>query len=101
MHARVMIGQVKPNKLDELGSGIRTYQNSIVPATEQQKGFKGSFLFTNPHTGKAISITLWETEADMMESEAGEYFQEQVGKLGSILAGPGMMDHFELSVQAG
>jgi heme-degrading monooxygenase HmoA len=101
MHARVMIGQVKPNKLGELDNGINTYQNSVVPGIEQQKGFKGSFLFTNPHTGKAISITLWETEADMMDSEAGEYFQEQVEKIGSVLAGPGIMDHFQLSVQTG
>jgi hypothetical protein len=30
MHARAMIGQVKPEKLSEADSAIRTYQNSIV-----------------------------------------------------------------------
>lgn len=101
MYARVMIGQVKPNKRSELDSGVQTYGNSIVADAEQQTGFKGSLLLTNPHTGKAMSITLWETESDMLVSEAGEYFQKQVEKIGSMLAGPGIMDHFQLSAQAG
>ena len=101
MYARVMIGQVKPEKLGEADSAIRAYQDSIVPVARQQKGFKGALLLTNPHTGKAISITLWETESDMMESEANEYYLEQIARIASVLAGPGTVDHYQLSVQAG
>ena len=100
MHARVMIGQVKPAQLDEVDDVIRTYQESIVPTAQQQKGFTGALLFTNHHTGKAISITLWETEGEMQESEASDYYQEQIEKIASVLAGPGMVDHYQLSVQA-
>jgi hypothetical protein len=99
MHARAMIGQVKPEKLSEMDSAIRTYQNSIMLAAQQQKGFKGAFLLTNPHTGKAISITLWETESDMMENEINGYCQEQIARIASVLAGPGIVDHYQLSVQ--
>lgn len=100
MHARAMIGQIKPAKQGEMDDAIRIYQDSIVPAAQQQKGFKGALLLTNSHTGKAISITLWETEVDMMESEADAYYQEQIIKIGSILAGPGIVDHYQLSIQA-
>jgi heme-degrading monooxygenase HmoA len=94
-----MMGQVNPAKLAETADAIRTFQDAIVPAAQQQKGFKGSLLFTNPHTRKAISITLWETENDMMESETNEYFQEQIARIGSLLAGPGIVDHYQLTVQ--
>jgi heme-degrading monooxygenase HmoA len=100
MHARAMTGQVKPEKLSDADSAIRTYQDSIVLAARQQKGFKGALLLTNAHTGKAISITLWETESDMMESEANDYYQEQIEKIAWVLAGPGMVDHYLVSVQA-
>jgi len=100
MHARVMIGQVKPEKLREKSGAIRAYQEAIVPAARQQKGFKDALLFMNPHTGKAISITLWETESDMIESEASAYYQEQIAKVASVLAGPGIVDHYQLNVQA-
>ena len=99
MYARTMIGQINPAKRDELDEAIQTYQDSIVPAAQQQKGFKGAFLLTNSHTGKAVSITLWETEEDMIASETDPYCQEQIAKVGSVLAGPGMVDHYQLSVQ--
>jgi hypothetical protein len=101
MHARAMIGQVKPEKLSEMDRAIRTYQNSIVLAAQQQKGFKDALLLTNPHTGKAISITLWETESDMMESETNDYYQKQIEKIAWVLAGPGIVEHYLVSVQAG
>ena len=101
MYARVMIGQVKPEKRSEADTAIRAYQDSIVPVARQQKGFKGALLLTNPHTGKAISITLWETESNMMENEMNGYCQEQIARIASVLAGPGIVDHYQLSVQAG
>jgi heme-degrading monooxygenase HmoA len=101
MHARVMIGQVKPEQLGAVDEAIRTYQDSIVPAAQQQQGFKGALLLTNSHTGKAISITLWETEDDLKESQASEYLQAQIVKIGSFLAGPGIVDQYEVSIQVG
>lgn len=101
MHARAMIGQIKPVKRGEMDDAIRIYHDSIVPAAQQQQGFKGALLLTNSHTGKAVSITLWETEVDMMESETNEYYQEQIAKIGWTLAGPGLVDHYQLSVQVG
>jgi heme-degrading monooxygenase HmoA len=70
-----------------------------VPAAERQKGFKGVLLLTNPNTEKSIGITLWETEADMKAGEASGYYQEQVAKVASLLAGPPVLEHYEVSVR--
>ena len=101
MYVRTMIGQIKPTQRDKMNEVIRIYHDSIVPTAQQQKGFKGAYLLTDSHTGKAVSITLWDTEDDMMESETNEYYQEQIAKIGWALTGPGLVDHYQLSVQTG
>jgi heme-degrading monooxygenase HmoA len=66
MYARIVNVQLQPAKVDE---GSRIVKDSIVPAMKNQKGFKGQLFFTQPDTGKAISINLWETEDDMTSFE--------------------------------
>ena len=96
MHARVATVQVQPGKTQE---AIDIYKNSVVPAAKEQKGFQGAYLMTDASSGKAISITVWDSEADMMAGESSSgYYQEQIGKFGSLFAGPPVLEHYELSV---
>lgn len=96
MKARAVSVQIQPGKMN---TAIDIYRDSIVPAGSQLKGFKGALLLTDPTTGKALSIGLWETEADMTAGEASGYFQEQLAKLGAVLAAPPVREHYEVSVQ--
>ncbi len=96
MNARIVLGQIQIDKRDE---AIGVYKESIVTAAKEQNGYKNAFLLTDSATGKFISITLWETEADMTAGEASGYYQEQVGKLGAFFASPPTMEHYEVSVQ--
>jgi hypothetical protein len=41
------------------------YQETVLPIIEQQPGFKGIFVLTDAQTNKEVSITMWETKADM------------------------------------
>jgi len=97
MYARAVNIQFQPGKIDEAS---RIVKDSIVPAMEGQKGFKGQLLLTQPNTGKAISINLWETEADMTAFETSPLYKELMGKLGGVLAGPPVGDRYKVSVQA-
>jgi heme-degrading monooxygenase HmoA len=97
MHARVVTVQIQPGKMDEL---IDLYRGSIAPAAKEQKGSKGAFLLTNPDTNKAISITVWETKADMTAGEASGYYQEQVAKAAPTFAEQPAMEHYSVSVQS-
>ena len=98
MHCRAVTVQVQPGKTQE---AIDLYQNSVIPAAKQEKGFGGAYLMTDASSGKALSITVWETQADMEAGEAGGYYQEQIAKFGSLFAGPPVVDHYELSVDSG
>jgi predicted ester cyclase/heme-degrading monooxygenase HmoA len=69
--ARVHINQVKPEKMAEV---MQMYRERFVPVIKSQKGFLGLYGLTNDTTGKSVSITLWDSEADAMASmEAKEY----------------------------
>lgn len=96
MYARAVSIQFQPGKVDE---AVRIVQNSIVPVIKGQKGFKGQLLFTQKETGKALSINLWETEADLTTFETSPLYKELLGKLGSILAGPPAGERYEVSVR--
>ena len=97
MRARVVLGQIRADKTDE-ATGI--YRDNIVPVAKEQEGFKGVYLLTDPTSGKFVSVTLWETEADMSAGESSGYYQQQLGKVAALFAGPPTMEHYEVSVQA-
>ena len=95
MHARAATVQIQSGKMKE---AIDIY-NTVVLAAKAQKGFQGAYLMTDASSGKALSITVWESEADMMAGESSSgYLQEQVAKFGDLFAGPPDYDHYELSV---
>lgn len=94
MHARVILGRVKLDKQEE---AIKIYKESVEPAAKEQKGFKGMHLLTDPETNKFISITIWETERDMLAGESSGYLQEQLHKIATLFVGPPSIQHYIIS----
>ena len=95
MYARVVTSRFHPEKIDE---GVREFRDSVVPRAKQHPGFISALMLTDPSTGKVISLTLWETEAELKASETG--FQESVAKVTQALAGPPTQESYEVSVRA-
>ena len=95
MYARVSIALGLPGKSAETA---RIYRDSVVPACKGQKGFKGLYMLQDPKTDKGITITLWETEADMLAAEASGFYQQQVSKFKDVLAAPPVKENYEVSV---
>ena len=79
MNARVVTFQLHPGKTEE---AVRIYRDSIIPAAKQQSGFKGARLLTDSNTGKGISISLWETEADLKAGETSGTIRSKLPNLG-------------------
>ena len=95
MYARVVSGTMQ---LDKNAETVEIYRNSIVPAAKEQKGFKGGNLFTDDQTGKFISITLWETEDDMISGDSSGYLQEQLGKVAAFFTSAPKVEQYTVSV---
>ena len=68
MHARLLSTQVVPARTDEF---IQLWQNAMLPTIQEEKGWKSARLLVDRQTGKAIVVSLWETEADALASGTG------------------------------
>ncbi|MCP4418193.1 MAG: hypothetical protein GY805_16345 [Chloroflexi bacterium] len=96
MYARIITVQAKPGTMSE---AVSVYESSIVPAMQAQAGFKGTTFLVNAAGDTAISISLWETEADMQAGEASGYLQAQFAKIAPFFAAPPTNEHYEVRVQ--
>ena len=87
MYARVSNGIAREGQLDEL---VRLANETLAPRALEQEGCKGMLLLTHAGTGRAISISLWETEEALLASESSEYMREMIAEVGRYLeeAGP-------------
>lgn len=97
MYARVIHVQILP---DKLGEAIGLFQDSVVPAADQQKSHKGHYLLTDRESGKGISISLWETEADMTAGESSGHYLQQIAKFKDMLAALPVREAYRVSVQS-
>ena len=96
-YARVLTATVQPGKTEE---GIQIIRDVILPTARQQQGFKGGLALTDHSQNKGLSLTLWETEADLLAGESSGYLQEQLGKVVSVLATQAVREVYEVAVQA-
>jgi len=96
MYARVTLVQVLPDKIDE---AIGIFRDSVVPAANQQMGHKSHYLLTDRKNAKAISISIWETEADMAAGESSGHYLQQLAKFKDIFAAPPVREAYEVSIQ--
>ena len=96
MYARVVFAHVQADRED---AAIQLYNESVVPAAMQQPGFKGLLNLVDRSKGKAISITLWEREEDMLAGESSGYYQEQLAKFEDKLSAYPTQEAYEVNAK--
>jgi heme-degrading monooxygenase HmoA len=84
MFARLSTYQVPPEAMEEM---IRNAEQTVIPAAKQLPGEKGALLLVDRQTGKAVTVTLWEDEQAMRQSEerANELRSQVAGSQGKIM----------------
>ena len=84
MFARVSTYQGSPDRTDE---GIRLARESILPRLHQLDGYQGAYYLVDRRGGKAVSITLWESEGAMRASEeaADQFRSESAGAVSATV----------------
>ncbi len=93
MYARVLTVQLQPGKKEE---AIQIYRDSTVPSAKQLPGFKNALFLTDDTTGKGISITLWETEAELKSSETSGWLEEQSAKFAPLFTAQPVREVYEV-----
>ena len=97
MLARVSTIQGKPEQAE---NGIRNYREQVVVAVKKMAGFKGAYFLVDRKTGKAVSITLWDTEKSLNDStKAADQLRAQASQ--TVAASkPPTVEIYEVAVQA-
>ncbi len=89
--------QVLPANMEE---AVRIYQDSVIPAAKEEGGFRGALMLTDQDTGVGVSITLWESEADMHASEASGFYHQKLDKFDALFISAPIRKHYEVSARA-
>ncbi len=97
MYARLTTTQFSPYRLDE---AIGITRDHTLPAAQQQTGFQGCLMLVDRSTGKGITITLWEEEADrQVTGPNSAYYREAIGKVVPLLTDAPTVEDFEIAIQ--
>lgn len=97
MHARMTTVRTQPGKLEQ---ALGIARDSIAPHAEGQPGFKSLVALADPDSGELVFISMWETEEDLEAGENSGYYEEQIGRLSSVIVGQAVREAFEAHVLA-
>lgn len=98
MFARMTFSQVSPEKADE---AINIMEKSVLPLMRQRKGFKQYCAFYDRASGKAITVTVWETEEDReANDQASNYYKEAIAKVAPLFLAPPVVEEYEADIHS-
>jgi hypothetical protein len=76
MFARVSQFSVRPEHLEE---GRRAFEEHVVPAIRMQLDYCGGMLLANPESGKMLTVSLWEDEQAMHDTDEAAHWMRGFG----------------------
>jgi heme-degrading monooxygenase HmoA len=95
MFARVQTVHQPAEKLDEL----TTLAREQIPAAHELPGFRGFYYLIDRDNGKALVISIWETEENLRQLEANNASMREHIKAEARLESP-LAEIFEVALQA-
>jgi heme-degrading monooxygenase HmoA len=96
MFVRLTTLQGSPEQADQ---AIKFIEDVVLPGAKQQAGFQGGYWGLDRSTGKAIALTMWESEQAVRDSDP---FGQQVRQQGAETLGGEVLsvEAFEIVAQA-
>jgi hypothetical protein len=95
MHARMVTGEIAPEKLDE---ATALWREAVAPSVQQQPGFRSVRLLVDRKAGRVLSLGIWD---DVQAVErTGAWNQEQIARFQGVFATPPRVEEdFEVAVE--
>jgi heme-degrading monooxygenase HmoA len=93
MFARTVRMQLKPNSVAEF---TRTLENDIIPLLRQQPGFQDEIVFVVPGGTEAVSISVWNQQANVDAYARGTYPQV-LKAVANVVEDTPQVDTYEVS----
>ena len=92
--ARLTVLPTRPGSDAEIA---KLYKESVVPAARARSGFASTYL-VQTGDGKAIALTLFDSQENLKKSEDVGYYQEQLAKFQPHLTGEPSKKIFDVAV---
>ena len=93
MYARTVRIQLKPNSV---AAFTQTLENTIIPLLRTQPGFQDEIAFVVPGGTEAVSISVWDQQADA-EAYAGSTYPQVLKAVANVVEGTPQVDTYEVS----
>jgi len=93
MYARTVRMQLKPNSV---AAFTRTLEHTIIPLLRTQPGFQDEIAFVVPGGTEAVSISVWDQQADA-EAYAGSTYPQVLKAVANVVEGTPQVDTYEVS----
>jgi heme-degrading monooxygenase HmoA len=99
MYARLVIGQVKPGMTDStvMKDAVKRWVE-VNTAQKKMKGNKGAYALVDHSGNKMVSISMWETAADMKATQSAH--RERASRWDHVLyTGQPITEEYEIVAQ--
>ena len=100
MFARVTYVQSPPGE-GEIDRGLKLWYQNVLPITSAREGFMGVLSLVNHETGKALSVTLWEGDEELLASTEAEYHKQALERFGEFFEGVHDPENYEVNLYKG
>jgi hypothetical protein len=97
MVARVTSVPVRP---EDVAESVQLFDESVIPAAEQEEGFMGVLLLTR-EDGRARVIDLCDTIENLRANERSGFYQTQVAKFADRIVEHPWREFFDVPVAKG
>jgi heme-degrading monooxygenase HmoA len=95
MYARKITIKVTPEKINEV---IRLYEESVVPESKHQEGYRGMYVLSDKEVGKLVSLTFWDCCEYAAANEESGYYQRQIEKFRAYFIEPPVKEGFDVDL---
>jgi len=81
--------------------GLQLWYDNVLPVTKAREGFRGALSLVDFESGKALSITFWEGEEDLIASTEAEYHKKAIERFGEFFENAHEPENFQLNLFCG
>jgi hypothetical protein len=73
-----------PASASRVHEGLKIWYDNVLPVTKARDGFRVAISMVDLETGKALSITFWEGEDDLIASTEADYHKQAIKRCGEF-----------------
>jgi heme-degrading monooxygenase HmoA len=96
MYARVTLLELDPVRVS-VSDALAMFEAEVLPNLRAQDGYEGAYVLTTPE-GRALLMTLWESEEAATNSSAQAFYSEQLERYLTLFRAPPGRERYEVAL---